>query len=183
MGGAAADGADSESEAEGGRMTLVDRFIAWAKERAGIVQPVVTFGGQPLFDRYEFLRYDEYSDGWWDEHKARCKCHWCPAQDRRPRALPWWLPLNAFLHHWRLGANTPEEFHDHPRWSVTIVLKGRILERTPWGVNQLRPGSVVIRSRKYIHAFEIPEGAGEVWTLFIVGRRKHRQNQYDVKAK
>ena len=39
----------------------------------------------------------------------------------------------------------------------------------------------MIRSRKAIHAFEVPvEAMGETWTLFIVGRRKHRQNTYVV---
>lgn len=78
-------------------------------------------------------------------------------------------------------AGHKEAFHDHPRWSVTICLKGRIIERTPWGERELRPGSIVFRSRKAIHAFELPDQEGEVWTLFIVGRRNHRQNGYVVK--
>jgi hypothetical protein len=41
-----------------------------------------------------------------------------------------------------------------------------------------------LRSRKYIHAFSIPEGySGKTWTLFIVGRRNHRQNTYVVTAR
>ena len=161
-------------------MRLVERFIAWAKSRAPHVQPVVTFAGDDLFDRYEFLRLDEWPDSIWDAHKAACDKSGCGMCARRPRSLPWWLPFNAFVHHWKLGSGTPESFHDHPRWSITICLKGRIIERTPWGERVLTPGSVVIRSRKAIYAFEIPAGAGEVWTLFIVGRRKHRQNSYEI---
>lgn len=152
-------------------MTLADRFITWAK-RGIAVQPVITFEGQDLFDRYEFLRRDEWPDSWWDPNRDDYPV--------RPNRLPWYMPFNAFLHHWMLGPNTPESFHDHPRWSITICLKGKIVERTPWGERLLTPGSVVVRSRKAIHAFEVPEGAGEVWTLFIVGRRKHRQNSYVV---
>ena len=155
---------------------LVQRFIDWAVARTPHVQPVVTFEGERLFDRYEFLRHDEWPDSLWDKHKDEY-----PA---RPCRLPWWMPFNAFIHHWKLGPNTPESFHDHPRWSITICLKGQIIERTPWGERLLTPGSVVVRSRKAIHAFEVPEGSGEEpWTLFIVGRRKHRQNSYVVMAR
>lgn len=154
-------------------MSLIDSFIAWAKRRAPYVQGVVTFQGEPLFDRYEFLRADEWPDSLWDKYRDQY-----PA---RPKGLPWWLPFNAFIHHWKLGRSTPESYHDHPRWSVTVCLKGRIIERTPWGERLLKPGSVVIRSRKAIHAFEVPDAEhGEVWTLFIVGRRKHRQNSFVV---
>lgn len=152
---------------------IVDHFIKWATGRAHI-QPVVTFEGDPLFDRYEFMRVDEWPDSWFDGLRAE------KPGAKRPNALPWWMPFNAFLHHWRLGPNTPESFHDHPRWSITICLKGKIIERTPWGERLLTPGSIVIRSRKAIHAFEIPQDAGEVWTLFVVGRRQHRQNSYQV---
>lgn len=153
---------------------LVGHFIQWAKTHAKDIANVVTFAGDDLFTRYEFLRVDEWPDKWFDRLKAS------DPDAKRPHRLPWWLPFNAFLHHWRLGPETPESFHDHPRWSITICLSGKIIERTPWGDRLLTPGSVVVRSRKAIHGFEIPQGAGEVWTLFIVGRRKHRQNSYVV---
>lgn len=153
--------------------SLVDAFIAWAVKRARTPQPVVTFDDRPLFDRYEFLRRDEWPDSWWDEHRAR--------HPKRPNALPWWMPFNAFVHHWPLADGVAEEFHDHPRWTVTICLKGRIVEVTPWSERLLKPGSIAIRSRRSIHAFKAPEGSsGEAWTLFIVGRRKTRQNTFVV---
>lgn len=134
---------------------------------------VVTFDGKFLFDRYEFLRLDEWPDSLWDRHRD--------AYPNRPNKLPWWMPFNAFLHHWAPEGGTREGFHDHPRWSITICLAGQIIERTPWGERLLRPGSVVIRSRKAIHAFEVPQGfEGETWTLFIVGRRKFRQNTFVI---
>lgn len=154
-------------------MALVD-FVIRRLTRNVAAQPVVTFERAPLFDRYEFLRDDEWPDTWYDRLKAS------EPDAKRPNRLPWWMPFNAFLHHWKLGPDTPESFHDHPRWSITICLKGQIIERTPWGERLLRSGSMVFRSRKYIHAFEIPPGFGEVWTLFIVGRRKHRQNSFLV---
>lgn len=155
---------------------LRDKFIAWAVSRAPHAQPVVTFDGKFLFNRFEFLRLDEWPDSWWDKHRERYPV--------RPHKLPWWLPFNAFVHCWKPEPGTQEGYHDHPRWSVTICLKGRITEITPWGRRDLRPGSVVIRSRKAIHAFSVPDDyAGETWTLFIVGRRKHRQNTFVVTAR
>lgn len=155
-------------------MSPIDRFIDWACAHAKDMANVVTFEGDDLFTRFEFFRVDEWPDKWFDRLRAN------EPNAKRPNALPWWLPFNMFLHHWRLGPNTPESFHDHPRWSITVCLKGKIIERTPWGERLLTPGSIVVRSRKYIHAFEVPQDAGEVWTLFIVGRRKHRQNSYAV---
>ncbi len=142
-------------------MSLVDRFIQWAttRDRTGMNE-VVTFDGVLLFYRYHPL--------WPDEWQGR----------NRP---PWYRPFNLFLHHWQHGERGA--FHDHPRWSITICLKGRIIEQTPWGDKLLRPGSVVFRSRKAIHAFELPEDAGETWTLFIVGRRNHLQNTYTIKRR
>lgn len=134
---------------------------------------VVTFDDKFLFTRYEFLRFDEWHDGLWDQYRDRYPV--------RPNKLPLWLPFNAFLHCWAPEPGTREGFHDHPRWSVTICLKGKITEVTPWGRRELRAGSIVIRSRKAIHAFEVPvDHHGETWTLFIVGRRKHRQNTFVV---
>lgn len=154
-------------------MSLVDRFIAWAQRHAKEQVRVVTFDDKFLFDRWGFVRKDEWPDNFWDEHRDRYPV--------RPHRLPWWMPFNAFLHCWHPEAGTREGFHDHPRWSVTICLKGRITEITPWDRRELRPGSIVVRSRKAIHAFEVPESfAGETWTLFIVGRRKHRQNTFVV---
>ena len=138
-------------------------FIVWAKRRARYRRRVVTFGGSFLFSRYEFLWPDE-----WKGHNT----------------LPWWRPFNAFLHCWYPVAEQREALHDHPRWSITVCLRGRIIERTPWGERLLTPGSVVVRSRKAIHSFEVPAGyRGKTWTLFIVGRRKHRQNTYEVLAR
>lgn len=151
-------------------MRIVDRFIAWAADPATMVN-VVTFDGKFLFTRYHPFMLDEAADSEWDRRKTAS----------RPRALPWWLPINAFVHRWAPDPDAREGFHDHPRWSITVCLKGQITEVTPWGRRVLKPGSVVFRSRKAIHAFEVdPLLNGETWTLFIVGRRKHRQNTYAI---
>lgn len=155
---------------------MIELLIRWAMARSRYPIPVVTFDGAPLFKRYEFLRRDEWPDSWWDPERAK--------YPTRPNALPWWLPFNAFLHQWDTSNGVAESFHDHPRWSITICLKGQIVERTPWEDRLLRPGSIVVRSRKSIHAFKSADGyQGEVWTLFIVGRRRHRQNTFLVTAR
>lgn len=170
---------------------LTRRFIAWARTRAPYRQHVVTFKGDFSFFRFEFLWKDEYPDAWWDRHLrwlqtqdigAIDSATWTGMGPRRFNRPPWWRPFNAFLHCWR-PQHDGEEFHDHPRWSITVVLRGTLIERTPWQTRLLKPGSIVIRSRKAIHAFQVPEYArGRTWTLFIVGRRNHRQTRFQIQA-
>jgi len=130
---------------------------------------VVTFGGDLLFQRYEFLWPDEYL-GCFPDGTARMV-----------HTPSWWRPFNVFVHCWCPAPDLRESVHDHPRWSITVCLRGRIIEHTPWGSRTLTPGSIVFRSHKAIHSFEVPKGfRGKTWTLFIVGRRKWRQNTYVV---
>jgi hypothetical protein len=96
------------------------------------------------------------------------------------RALPWYAPFNALLHCW-FNHDDNNQMHDHPRWTLTVCLKGELIEKTPWGDKVLRPGSIVFRSPKYIHGFRVaPEHSARTWTLFIVGRRRFCQNTYEV---
>lgn len=128
-------------------------------------QSVERFDGPLLFYRYTPFWPDEWinSDG---KHYSR---------------PPWYRPFNILLHRWCPSDELGEQMHDHPRWSVTLCLRGKMIEHTPWGDNVLTAGSIVVRSRKYIHAFSIPKGySGKTWTLFIVGRRNHAQNTYVV---
>lgn len=126
-------------------------------------QRVVTFDSKFLFWRFQPFWYDE----------------WVRKDGKVSNALPWWRPFNALLHQWIPEPGTREGWHDHPRWSITLCLAGTMTEHTPWGDNVLTPGKMIFRTRKYIHAFSVPEGS-KPWTLFIVGRRKHKQNSYTV---
>lgn len=146
---------------------LVRKFILWARRRTPYVGRVrvTTFTGEPQFRRYHFL--------WPDEYVTQGGTHF--------NTPPWYRPYNILLHLWQYSTNVVEGFHDHPRWSITICLRGQIIERTPWGERRLKAGSVVFRSHKAIHSFEIPKGySGKTWTLFIVGKRNHPQNQFIV---
>lgn len=128
------------------------------RRRMWVARRVVTFDGKFLFWRWQPFWPDE-----WAGHD-------------RP---PWWRPFNAMLHQWKPEPGTREGWHDHPRWSITICLRGTMIEHTPWGDNVLTPGKMIFRTHKYIHAFSVPEGS-KPWTLFIVGRRNHKQNSYMV---
>lgn len=147
---------------------LVRKIIYWAVTRRGHYlwrRQMMTFDGKLSAFRHEILWRDEWIDG-----------------GKRWNRPPWWRPFNAFLHLWR-PQHQGEEMHDHPRWSITILLQGRMIERTPWSERVLTPGSIVIRSRKAIHSFVVdPAHRGKTWTLFIVGRRNHRQNRYVIQG-
>lgn len=147
---------------------IVSAFIAWARSKEVHPIPVVTHEDRRLL----FLRYQPF---WPDEFVGNPNG---VAPGRHFNRPPWWRPFNILLHHWKAAHR--EEMHDHPRWSITIVLRGRLIEHTPWKSRQLKPGSVVFRTRKAIHAFEMLPG-DEPWTLFIVGRRNHPQNGFIVK--
>jgi len=145
-------------------MRLVDRFIAWAQAKEMHPVPVVRHeDGQHILDRYQPFWPDEFISKGHGRHFNR---------------PPWWRPFNILLHRWIISQR--EEMHDHPRWSITICLKGRMIEHTPWGSRILTPGSIVVRSRKAIHALEILPSDGETWTMFIVGRRNHQQSGFLV---
>ncbi len=140
---------------------FVNAFIIWARRRSPGRARMTDLSGKFNFSRFAFLWPDEYISS---------------RDGKRYNALPWWRPFNIFLHCWR-PKHDGEEFHNHHRWTITICLRGKLLERTPEaGEKHLTPGSVVIRSHKAIHAFSIPEGySGKTWTLFICGRRNHPQ--------
>jgi hypothetical protein len=153
------------------------KLIVWwlfqrAKYQRGRRSRSVLWFGQQIVThegKFLFWRLTPY---WPDEYVNREGQHFNRA--------PWWRPFYILLHWWRPAIDTEEAWHDHPRWSVTIVLRGCLVERTPWSERTLRPGAIVIRSRKCIHSFRCPS-PGTTWTLFIAGRRNHRQNVYTIK--
>lgn len=113
-----------------------------------------------------------YAPFWKDEFQG--------GDDKIHDKLPWWRPFNILLHNWRCH-DDGYDMHDHPRWSITICLRGRLIEKTPWKETVLTPGKIVFRSTKYIHGFKVDKkDSCKTWTLFIVGRRKKCQNTYVV---
>jgi hypothetical protein len=145
---------------------MIRLLIMLLVRRAGFYRYCITSWetGKRVARRYECLFHDEYQGG----------------SGRIHSQLRWWQPFNALLHHWR-AHDDGQNMHDHPRWSVTICLKGELIELTPWGEKALRPGRIVFRSSRYIHGFRVtPKHSSRTWTLFIVGRRRRCQNTYVV---
>jgi len=143
----------------------IHRLLKWAVDRAVYSEELIDSNDKVITQRYCPFWRDEYAD---DKGIHQC----------RP---PWYRPFNILLHCWQ---NSDEgSMHDHPRWSITILLAGKAIEHNPWGKRELIPGSIVVRSRKAIHRIEIPpEFIGITWSLFIVGRRNHLQNYYKVNS-
>ena len=81
--------------------------------------------------------------------------------------------LNLYLHNFnRPDASTHAHAHDHPWWSVTLVLKGWYVEEQRSG-DRKRICPFLLRFRPAMLAHRVsavsPEGC---WTLFITGRKR-----------
>jgi hypothetical protein len=64
--------------------------------------------------------------------------------------------------------------HDHPWWSISIILKNSYYEVMPGGLVVLRePGDIVFRRATALHRVFLPRRAPCV-SLFIHGRRSRR---------
>lgn len=145
----------------------MNRFILWLLSRCQHYgrMNIIDFQGKTVANRW--------CPFWFDE--------WTGSDGKKHNRPPWYRPFNILLHRWVTGDRDLSVMHDHPRWSITILLRGKIIEHTPWEKKVLTPGSVVIRGRKYIHTIEVPpEYRGKTWTLFIVGRRNYLQHYLNV---
>jgi len=98
--------------------------------------------------------------------------------------------FNIYLHHMRHD-DDDRAAHDHPWWSLSLCLKGRIEEHQliNWSehpliesetyvtehfgnallfrINHIFVGDFKWRGKEYAHLLKLPEG--EAWTLFITG--------------
>lgn len=78
-----------------------------------------------------------------------------------------------YLH--RFWQNDPDDVHDHPYWSISIILKGGYREYFADGTFiDRKAGDIVMRDATTFHRIELPEGAepGSAWTLFFTWKRK-----------
>lgn len=76
--------------------------------------------------------------------------------------------LNVYLHRF-LGSDDDRALHDHPWYSVSCVLKGRLIEHRADGSSQeIGRGKITLRSPKFQHRIELPQGESAT-TLFITG--------------
>lgn len=93
----------------------------------------------------------------------------------RPYMLRWFLiPRNRFFnvyHHLILRSDDDRALHDHPWWSVSIVLDGQMLEVLPGEVRRyVKTGDIVLRRAASAHRLELREHTSCA-TLFITGPR------------
>jgi hypothetical protein len=83
----------------------------------------------------------------------------------------WWLvPRNKFLNiylHKIMHDDDDSALHDHPWWSVSLLLKGKLLEVHKNGERIPKRFVPLIRSAKFAHMLKILNGPA--WTLFITG--------------
>ena len=82
------------------------------------------------------------------------------------------LPRNKFLNiylHRFLGSDDDRALHDHPWYSISCVLKGRLIEhRSDGSTRKIGRGKIAIRSPRFQHRIELPVGESAT-TLFITG--------------
>lgn len=99
-----------------------------------------------------------------------------------PYMRRWWIIprnkiFNIYLHH-MLHDDDDRAPHDHPWWSLSLCLDGRIHEyeylhrKRPNGdqafkLNKIVAGDFKWRGTKFAHRLTLPDG--EAWTLFITG--------------
>jgi hypothetical protein len=83
----------------------------------------------------------------------------------------WWLIprnklANIYLHHIR-HSDDDRALHDHPWWSISLCLRGRMKEMTTEGLRDVTAGDIVIRRATHAHRLIIEDE--DCWTLFITG--------------
>lgn len=76
--------------------------------------------------------------------------------------------LNVYLHKF-LGSDDDRALHDHPWYSVSCVLRGRLIEhREDGSSNEINCWKITCRGPEYRHRIELPQGESAT-TLFITG--------------
>lgn len=80
------------------------------------------------------------------------------------------IPRNRFFNiylHCFGDSDDDRALHDHPWWSLSILLKGEMIEHSLKGRRHLPRFIPVIRSAKFAHRLELIKGP--TWTIFITG--------------
>lgn len=90
----------------------------------------------------------------------------------------WWMIrrnkwFNVYLHHFQ-RSDDDRALHDHPWWSLSVLLRGSYTEHTisAGGINVrsiLNAGQVKFRCASQAHRVELHDGP--CWTVFITGPR------------
>lgn len=87
--------------------------------------------------------------------------------------------FNIYLH--KFGRSDDDRaLHDHPWYSVSLLLKGEFLEHSFKGRRHIPWLLPVFRTAKFAHRLEIVKGP--VWTIFITGPRIRKWGFYCSKG-
>lgn len=76
--------------------------------------------------------------------------------------------LNVYLHRFD-GSDEDRALHDHPWASLSVMLKGELVEVTTQGRRTIKAGAVRLRRANFAHRLE--HLGVTTWTLFITGPR------------
>lgn len=108
---------------------------------------------------------------------ARRDCDFVVGGRDSPYLRRWWLvPRNPFLNvylHEFLRSDDDRALHDHPWWSLSLLIKGCMVEHCDDVLGRplrlpLGPGEVRLRSARFAHRLALP-ARGSCWTLFVTG--------------
>jgi hypothetical protein len=84
------------------------------------------------------------------------------------------LPRNPFVNlylHNIVSSDPADAYHDHPWHSVSILLKGTLLEDRPFRrIRAIRRFRITYRSAESAHRLVVPPDQN-IWTLFATGPR------------
>lgn len=124
---------------------LTERLFDWALYRTQRAVPDVCIGAP---GDYSLLR--------WHVWKRR----------------KWWF--NLFIHQ-MLRSDDDRALHDHPWWSLSLVLTPHLGEVYQWNppdgnawFRRFKPGQLVLRSSRFAHRLTVTYGC-HAYTLFLVG--------------
>jgi hypothetical protein len=93
-------------------------------------------------------------------------------RDECPYAERWILDfgLGTLRVHHFFRSDDKRNFHDHPWWFLTLVVRGGYTDVSPDGEDHLTPGKV--RFRRAHHRHTVATDPGGVWTIVLTGRKK-----------
>ena len=77
--------------------------------------------------------------------------------------------MRTYLHHF-VGSDWTRDPHDHPKWQISIGLRGGYIEETPQGIQRFVAPWIRIFPPEYIHRLRVPKSG--CWTIVITGRYK-----------
>lgn len=79
--------------------------------------------------------------------------------------------FNVYLHEYH-RSDDDRALHDHPWWSLSWLLNGRLVEHDGRGQRTMNAGKWRLRSARYSHRLEVPPFyRGDTVTLFLTGPR------------